>query len=52
MVNIFSNKFGKPENTICVMGDYDKGDYRMKGLEPVICKKLEECLRMRDIKHF
>jgi hypothetical protein len=29
-----------------------KGDYHMKGLEPVICKNLEEYLRMQDIKHF
>ena len=28
----FSNKFGKPENTIFVMGDYDKWDYHMKWL--------------------
>ena len=45
MVNNFSNKYGKPDKTIFVMGDYDKGDYHMKGKEPVICKKFRRIFR-------
>jgi predicted transposase YbfD/YdcC len=41
----FQNKYGKPEETIFVMGDYDKGDYNMKGKEPVICKKFRRIFR-------
>ena len=52
MVNNFSNKFGKPENTIFVMGDYDKGDYNMKGLEPVICKKFRRIFKNAGYKTF
>jgi len=52
MVKNFSNKFGKPENTIFVMGDYDKGDYHMKGLEPVICKKFRRIFKNAGYKTF
>ena len=45
MVKNFSNKYGKPDKTIFVMGDYDKGDYHMKGKEPVICKKFRRIFR-------
>ena len=52
MVKNFSNKFGKPENTIFVMGDYDKGDYNIKGLEPVICKKFRRIFKNAGYKTF
>ena len=52
MVKNFSNKFGKPENTIFVMGDYDKRDYHMKGLEPVICKKFRRIFKNAGYKTF
>jgi hypothetical protein len=52
MVKNFSNKFGKPDNTIFVMGDYDKGDYHMKGLEPVICKKFRRIFKNAGYKTF
>lgn len=52
MVKNFSNKFGKPENTIFVIGDYDKGDYHMKGLEPVICKKFRRIFKNTGYKTF
>jgi hypothetical protein len=45
MVKNFQNKYGKPDETIFVMGDYDKGDYNMKGKEPVICKKFRRIFR-------
>ena len=46
MLKNFSNKFGTPEETIYVMGDYDKGGHHMKGLEPVICKKFRRLFRV------
>jgi hypothetical protein len=51
LLEIDKNKFGKPDKTIFVMGDYDKGSYNMKGLEPVICKKFRKIFRKLDIKH-
>jgi calcineurin-like phosphoesterase family protein len=30
MIKNFANKFGKPEDTLFIMGDFDKGDYNMK----------------------
>ena len=52
MINNFQNKYGKPEETIFVMGDYDKGDYHMKGKEPVICKKFRRIFRNAGYKTF
>ena len=52
MVNNFSKKFGSPENTIFVMGDYDKGSYHMKGVEPVICKKFRRIFKNAGYKTF
>ena len=45
MIKNFKNKYGIPEDTIFVMGDYDKGNYNMKGKEPVICKKFRRIFR-------
>jgi hypothetical protein len=52
MIKNFSNKFGKSENTIVVMGDYDKGSYHMKGVEPVICKKFRRIFKNAGYKTF
>ena len=52
MVHNFQKKYGKPEETIFVMGDYDKGDYHMKGLEPVICKKFRRIFKNAGYKTF
>jgi len=52
MVKNFSNKYGKPDKTIFIMGDYDKGDYHMKGKEPVICKKFRRIFRNACYKTF
>jgi hypothetical protein len=52
MIQNFSKKFGNPENTIYVMGDYDKGSYHMKGLEPVICKKFRRIFKNAGYKTF
>jgi len=52
MVKNFSNKYGSPDNTIFVMGDYDKGDYNMKGVESVICKKFRRIFRNAGYKTY
>ena len=45
MVNNFKKKFGEPEKVICVMGDFDKGNNHMKGLEPVICRRFRKLFK-------
>jgi len=45
MIKNFSNKFGTPKDTIFIMGDYDKGSYNMKGLEPSICKRFRRLFK-------
>jgi len=52
MIKNFENKFGKPDKTIFVMGDYDKGSYNMKGLEPVICKKFRRIFKNAGYKTY
>ena len=52
MINNFQNKYGKPEETIFVVGDYDKGDYHMKRKEPVILKKFRRIFRNAGHKTF
>jgi len=52
MVKNFQNKYGNPDKTIFVMGDYDKGDYHMKGKEPVICKKFRRIFKNAGYKTF
>ena len=52
MIKNFQNKYGKPEETVFVMGDYDKGDYNMKGVEPVICKKFRRIFKNAGYKTF
>ena len=52
MVKNFSNKLGKSESTIIVIGDYDKGSYNMKGIEPVICKKFRRIFKNPGYKTF
>jgi len=44
MIRNFTEKFGKPKDTIFVMGDYDKNE-NMKGVEPVICKRFRRIFR-------
>jgi len=52
MIKNFKNKFGTSENSIIVMGDYDKGDYNMKGKEPVILKKFRRIFKNAGYKTF
>jgi len=45
MIKNFSKKFGGPKDTIFIIGDYDKGSYHMKGLEPSICKSFRKLFK-------
>ena len=50
MIKNFENKYGKPNKTILVVGDYDKGDNNMKRKEPTICKRFRIIFRNADYK--
>ena len=52
MIKNFANKFGKPQDTLFIMGDWDKGDYNMKGKEPTICKKFRRIFKNTGYKTF
>lgn len=52
MITNFKNKFGNPKDSIIVFGDYDKGDYHMKGKEPVICKKFRRIFKNANYKTY
>ena len=52
MIKNFENKFGKPKDVIFVMGDYDKGDHNMKGVEPVICKKFRRIFKNAGYENY
>lgn len=52
MVNNFENKFGSPKDTLVVMGDYDKGNSHMKGVEPTICKKFRRLFKNKGYKTY
>jgi len=52
MTKNFANKFGKPQDTLFIMGDFDKGDYNMKGKEPTICKKFRRIFKNAGYKTF
>jgi hypothetical protein len=45
MIKNFQNEYGNPTDTIFVIGDWDKGDYNMKGKEPTICKKFRRIFK-------
>ena len=45
MIQNFTKKFGNKEDIIIVMGDFDKGNYNMKGKEPAICKKFRRLFK-------
>lgn len=44
MINNFKEKFGKPEEVIVIIGDYDKGN-NMKGKEPIINRRMKKIFR-------
>jgi hypothetical protein len=45
LIKNFQNKFGGPDDTIFVIGDYSSGSYHMKGCEPAICKKFRKIFK-------
>jgi hypothetical protein len=45
LITNFSNKYGKPESTVFVIGDHDTGSYNMKGVEPIICKRIRRIFK-------
>jgi hypothetical protein len=45
LISNFSNKYGKPENTLFVVGDYDTGNSNIKGVEPIIGKKIRRIFK-------
>ncbi len=52
MLKNFTKKFGNPKDTIVVFGDYDKGDYNMRGKEPTICKKIRRIFKNGNYKTY
>lgn len=50
MIKNFSNKFGKPNDCIVVLGDYDKGNNNMKGKEPIINRRIRKIFRNNGYK--
>ena len=52
MINNFGKKFGSKEDVIFVMGDYDKCNNHMKGVEPVINKKFRRIFRNAGYQTF
>jgi hypothetical protein len=45
MIKNFTKKFGEPNDIIIAMGDYDKGNNNICGLEPTICKKFRKIFK-------
>jgi hypothetical protein len=50
MIKNFSNKFGKPDDCIVILGDYDKGEHNMKGKEPIINRRIRKIFRNNSYK--
>jgi hypothetical protein len=51
MIRNFANKFGKPEECIIVLGDYDK-ENNMKGKEPIINRRIRKIFRNHKYQVF
>ena len=45
MVKNFKNKYGEPNETVIMYGDYDGKDNIIKGKEPIVTKNLKRALR-------
>ena len=52
LIKNFQKKFGPPDKTVFIIGDYDKGNHHMKGLEPVICKKFRNIFKKAGYQTF
>jgi hypothetical protein len=51
MIDNFKNKFNKPENSIIILGDYDKKEH-MKGKESTINKRIRKIFRNNKYEVF
>ena len=45
MIRNFQSIYGSPEEVLFVIGDFDQGNHHMKGIEPVILKKIRKIFR-------
>ena len=45
LITNFHNKFGTSDDVLFIMGDYDKGNNHMKGIEPIICKRIRKIFK-------
>ena len=52
LITNFHNKFGTPEDVLFIMGDYDKGNNHMKGVEPIICKRIRKIFKNAGYKTY
>jgi transposase len=52
MIKNFTNKFGNSKDIIFAIGDYSKGSYNIKGLEPSICKKFRRIFKNAGIETY
>ena len=52
LINNFQKKFGPPDKTVFIIGDYDKGNHHMKGVEPVICKRFRKIFKNAGYQTF
>jgi len=52
MIKNFNKKFGSSNNTLCIMGDFDKSNNHMKGIEPVICKRFRKLFKNAGYKTY
>ena len=50
MIKNFRNKFGKPDDVLIFLGDFDKSNHHMAGIEPVICKRFREIFKRGGYK--
>ena len=52
MIKNFKKKFGPPEKTVFIIGDYDNGNHHMKGVEPTMCKKFRRIFKNEGYKTY
>ena len=52
MVKNFREKFGNPDNTIVIVGDFDKGNNHMRGKEPAKIKGMRKVIKNAGYKTF
>lgn len=50
MIRNFKEKFGKPKDVLVFLGDFDKSNNHMAGVEPVICKRFRKIFKRGGYK--